>query len=105
MSHHELGHWINRRTESALPWPRTRCDVTIGTSCKPLAADVDKARQTRRAAVLGIGTANPANCVPQEEYADWYFRVTKSDHLTRLKAKMKKICETLMIVSRSIPVF
>jgi predicted naringenin-chalcone synthase len=45
--------------------------------------------------VLGIGTANPTNCVPQDEYADWYFRVTKSEHLTKLKAKMKKICETL----------
>nr|CAB3489921.1 unnamed protein product [Digitaria exilis] len=64
----------------------------LRTSSKPLAGEVNEARQTYRAAVLGIGTANPANCVPQEEYADWYFRVTKSDHLTRLKAKMKKIC-------------
>ncbi|TVU24623.1 hypothetical protein EJB05_27072, partial [Eragrostis curvula] len=35
----------------------------------------------KRSAVLAIGTANPANCV---QYVDWYFRVTKSDHLTGL---------------------
>ncbi|CAN6372226.1 unnamed protein product [Urochloa humidicola] len=45
------------------------------------------------AAVLAIGTANPANSIPQEEYTDWYFRVTKSHHLTMLKNKMKRICE------------
>ncbi|OEL27767.1 Bisdemethoxycurcumin synthase [Dichanthelium oligosanthes] len=71
---------------------RTRCNSTIGTSSKHLAAAVDDARPAQSAAVLGIGTANPANCVPQDEYADWYFRVTKSDHLAKLKAKMKKIC-------------
>jgi metal-dependent amidase/aminoacylase/carboxypeptidase family protein len=53
---------------------------------------VDKARPPLRAAVLAIGTENPTNCVPQDEYVDWYFRVTKSDHLTKLKAKMKRIC-------------
>jgi len=30
------------------------------------------------AAVLGIGTANPANCLGQDEYADWYFRKVES---------------------------
>ena len=50
------------------------------------------------AAVLAIGTANPATCLPQEEYADWYFRVTKRDHLTKLKAKMKKISKILIDV-------
>ncbi|TVU45736.1 hypothetical protein EJB05_05234, partial [Eragrostis curvula] len=46
------------------------------------------------ASVLGIGTANPrANCVRQDDYADYYFRVTKSEHLTdTLKAKLKRIC-------------
>ncbi|TVU24631.1 hypothetical protein EJB05_27080, partial [Eragrostis curvula] len=56
---------------------------------------VDKPWQAQRAAVLAIGKANPANCMPQDEYADWYFRVTKSDHFAQLKAKMKKICEIL----------
>jgi|UniRef100_A0A0D3HMI8 hypothetical protein len=49
--------------------------------------------ETAHAAVLAIGTANPAKCVAQEEYVDWYFRVTKSDHLVDLKAKMKRMCE------------
>lgn len=51
-----------------------------------------RAPRRNSAAVLAIGTANPANCLLQEDYADWYFRVTKSDHLTALKNKMKRIC-------------
>ncbi|KAF8650878.1 hypothetical protein HU200_063789 [Digitaria exilis] len=50
-------------------------------------------RRNSSVAVLAIGTANPANCILQEDYADWYFRVTKSDHLTALKNKMKRICD------------
>lgn len=57
-------------------------------------ADVHEIRRRQRASVLAIGTANPANCVRQDEYADWYFRVTKSDHLPDLKAKMKRMCKT-----------
>ncbi|PUZ45069.1 hypothetical protein GQ55_8G190700 [Panicum hallii var. hallii] len=49
--------------------------------------------QNQRAAVLAIGTANPANCVLQDEFPDWYFRVTRSEHHPTLKAKMKRICE------------
>ena len=49
-------------------------------------------RPSGAAAVLAIGTANPANCLHQDEYPDWYFRVTKSGHLTTLKNKMKRIC-------------
>ncbi|CAO2149113.1 unnamed protein product [Urochloa humidicola] len=45
------------------------------------------------AAVLAIGTAVPANCVRQDEFPDWYFHVTKSDHLTDLKSKMKRMCD------------
>jgi len=48
--------------------------------------------------VLAIGTANPANCVLQEDYPDWFFRVTDSDHLTHLKTKMKKICKIILVV-------
>jgi hypothetical protein len=53
-------------------------------------------RQAQRAdgpaCVLAIGTANPANCMRQDEYADYYFRVTNSEHLTELKAKFNRIC-------------
>lgn len=41
------------------------------------------------AAILAVGTANPPNCVSQDEYPDYYFRVTKSQHLTDLKQKLK----------------
>ncbi|CAN6381398.1 unnamed protein product, partial [Urochloa humidicola] len=64
----------------------------------------EKLRREQRAdgpaCVLAVGTANPANCIPQEEFADWYFRVTKSNHLTELKAKMKKTCEQVGIKKR-----
>ncbi|KAJ1275708.1 hypothetical protein BS78_05G156700 [Paspalum vaginatum] len=52
------------------------------------------------AAVLAIGTAIPAYCVRQDEFTDWYFRVTKSDHLTKLKAKTKRICDKSGIEKR-----
>ncbi|EEC68284.1 hypothetical protein OsI_36334 [Oryza sativa Indica Group] len=50
--------------------------------------------------MLVIGTANPPNSLSQEEYTDWYFRVTNSDHLTNLKDKMKKICHRSGIKKR-----
>jgi hypothetical protein len=55
--------------------------------------------ENQAAAVLAIGTANPANCVLQEEFPDWYFRVTRSDHLVKLKAKMKRICTYISITT------
>lgn len=50
-------------------------------------------RADGHAAVLAIGTANPPNCVSQDEYRDYYFRVTKSEHLTDLKHKLKTMCK------------
>jgi chalcone synthase len=47
------------------------------------------------ATVLAIGTATPANCVYQAEYPDYYFRVTRSEHLPDLKKKFKKICKLM----------
>jgi hypothetical protein len=65
-------------------------------ACEPATTLLNEIRQAQRAdgpaAVLAIGTAVPANCVRQDEFADWYFRVTKSDHLAKLKAKMKRMC-------------
>lgn len=45
------------------------------------------------ATILAIGTANPANFILQEDYPEFYFRVTKSDNMTLLKEKFKRICE------------
>ena len=58
--------------------------------------DVMKAQRAEGlATVLAIGTANPAHCVYQAEYPDFYFRVTESDHLTDIKRKFTKICKLL----------
>ncbi|XP_034710596.1 stilbene synthase 3-like [Vitis riparia] len=41
--------------------------------------------------ILAIGTATLENCVYQSDYADYYFRVTKSEQLTELKKKFNRI--------------
>uniref|UniRef100_A0A0E0B8E6 Chalcone synthase n=1 Tax=Oryza glumipatula TaxID=40148 RepID=A0A0E0B8E6_9ORYZ len=70
------------------------------------AAVVDSRRCTRHAegsaTVLAIGTANPANICPQDEFTDYYFGLTKSEHLTKLKDKMKRICQKSGIEKRYI---
>lgn len=57
---------------------------------------VEEVRHGQRAlgpaTVLAIGTVTPANCVYQDEYPDYYFRITKSEHLTDLKQKFKRMC-------------
>jgi len=52
------------------------------------------------ATVLAIGTATPDNCVYQSDYADYYFRVTKSEHLVDLKEKFKRMCDKSMVRKR-----
>ncbi|KAL5196846.1 hypothetical protein ABZP36_000358 [Zizania latifolia] len=52
-----------------------------------------KQRADGPATVLGIGTANPETCMSQDEYPDYYFRVTNSEHLLYLKDKFKRICK------------
>jgi len=54
-------------------------------------------RATGPATVLAIGTATPANCVYQADYPDYYFRITKSEHMTDLKEKFKRMCEYLSL--------
>ncbi|KAJ3669389.1 hypothetical protein LUZ60_011339 [Juncus effusus] len=67
-------------------------------------ATVEEIRQAQRAqgpaTILAIGTATPANCVQQADYPDYYFRVTKSEHLTELKEKFKRMCDKSMIKKR-----
>ncbi|KAM0840023.1 hypothetical protein ACQ4PT_059939 [Festuca glaucescens] len=70
----------------------------------PAATVIRQMRQAQRAdgpaSVLAIGTANPANCVRQDEYADYYFRVTNAEHLTKLKSKLNRICGRSAIKKR-----
>ncbi|XP_066327628.1 bisdemethoxycurcumin synthase-like [Miscanthus floridulus] len=69
-------------------------------------ATVHEMRRAQRAdgpaAVLGIGTANPPTCLAQDEYPDYYFRVTNSEHLTDLKGKLTRICNKSGIRQRFI---
>ncbi|TVU13596.1 hypothetical protein EJB05_40656, partial [Eragrostis curvula] len=53
------------------------------------------------AAVLAIGTANPSGTiVPQDEFADQFFRVSNCDHLADLKGKLNRICSKTGIEKR-----
>ncbi|OMP09245.1 hypothetical protein COLO4_05665 [Corchorus olitorius] len=52
------------------------------------------------ATILSMGTANPAYCISQDDFPDYYFKVTKSEHMTQLKGKLKRICEKSMIRKR-----
>ncbi|KAL6312358.1 hypothetical protein AAG906_008017 [Vitis piasezkii] len=69
-------------------------------------ASVEDIRNAQRAkgpaTILAIGTATPDNCLYQSDYADYYFRVTKSEHMTDLKKKFNRICEKSMIKKRYI---
>ncbi|EMS62468.1 Stilbene synthase 3 [Triticum urartu] len=67
--------------------------VLLGNlTASPAAAVIRQAqRADGPASVLAIGTANPANCVLQQEYADYYFRVTNAEHDTKLKSKLHRI--------------
>ncbi|XP_027350027.1 chalcone synthase [Abrus precatorius] len=65
---------------------------------------VEEIRNAQRshgpATILAFGTATPSNCVSQEDYPDYYFRITKSEHMTDLKEKFKRMCEKSMIKKR-----
>ncbi|MCL7052135.1 hypothetical protein MKW94_004377 [Papaver nudicaule] len=65
---------------------------------------VEEIRKAQRAEgpanVLAIGTATPANCVLQADYPDYYFKITKSEHMTDLKEKFKRMCEKSQIRKR-----
>ncbi|KAJ3681812.1 hypothetical protein LUZ60_014385 [Juncus effusus] len=65
---------------------------------------VEEIRQAQRAqgpaTILAIGTATPTNCVYQADYPDYYFNITKSEHLTELKEKFTRMCDKSMIKKR-----
>jgi hypothetical protein len=58
---------------------------------------VSEIRKAQRAegpaTILAIGTANPANCVEQSTYPDFYFKITNSKHKTELKEKFQRMCK------------
>ncbi|KAD7479268.1 hypothetical protein R6Q59_008142 [Mikania micrantha] len=66
--------------------------------------DIAAIREAQRAqgpaTIFAIGTANPSNCVYQADYPDYYFRITKSEHMVDLKQKFKRMCDKSMIRKR-----
>ena len=66
-----------------------------------MAASLEEIRKAQRAdgpaTILAIGTATPPNCVDQADYPDYYFRVTKSEHMTGLKEKFRRMCMLLFL--------
>jgi bisdemethoxycurcumin synthase len=66
----------------------------MGSAPATVVSEIRRAqRADGPAAVLGIGTANPPTSMAQDEYPNYYFRVTNSEHLTDLKAKLTRICK------------
>lgn len=75
----------------------------VGTTAVTVEEVMRAQRAEGPATVLAIGTATPDNCVSQADYADYYFRVTKSEHLVDLKKKFKRMCKQFSIRIRSSP--
>ena len=71
--------------------------VLAATNLSMASKSIEEIRRGQRAAgpatVLAIGTATPKNVVYQEEYPDYYFRITNSEHMTDLKEKFKRMCK------------
>ncbi|XP_021762431.1 chalcone synthase [Chenopodium quinoa] len=69
-----------------------------------MTSSLEEIRKAQRAdgpaTILAIGTATPPNCVYQSDFPDYYFRVTKSEHMTELKEKFKRMCDKSMILKR-----
>ncbi|KAM3267338.1 hypothetical protein P3S67_032510 [Capsicum chacoense] len=65
---------------------------------------VEEVRRAQRAegpvTILAIGTDIPPNCVDQNTYSDYFFRVTNNEHKMKLKAKFKRMCDKSMIKKR-----
>nr|ATZ81764.1 chalcone synthase [Iris domestica] len=57
-------------------------------------------RSFGRAAVLGLGTANPPSSIEQSTFPDFYFNVTNSEHKIDLKKKFTRICNSSFIKKR-----
>ncbi|XP_078434041.1 chalcone and stilbene synthase family protein [Wolffia australiana] len=69
-----------------------------------MAAKIEELRKAQRAQgpanVLAIGTATPPNVLYQDDYPDYYFRITNSEHMTDLKEKFQRMCEKSQIRKR-----
>ncbi|VAI60583.1 unnamed protein product [Triticum turgidum subsp. durum] len=112
--HHEVRLWdldaegvrdvllaYARRVQQLAEHPAVNFTEGIVPAATPSVREIWRAqRADGPAAVLAIGTANPAHCVPQDEFPDFYFRATNSDHLTALKGKFKRVFQKLGVEKR-----
>ncbi|KAI3518503.1 hypothetical protein L1887_07308 [Cichorium endivia] len=66
--------------------------------------NIEEFRKAQRAqgpaTIMAIGTATPPNCVLQSTYPDFYFRVTKSEHMKELREKFTRMCDKSMVKTR-----
>ncbi|XP_047173328.1 chalcone synthase-like [Vigna umbellata] len=76
-------------------------DQSLGSNKMAYLKEVrERERAGGAAAILAIATATPPNCIHQDDFPDYYFRIANSDHMTQLKAKFKRICEKSMVKTR-----
>nr|WFP21563.1 TKS4 [Helichrysum umbraculigerum] len=66
--------------------------------------NISKIREAQRAqgpaSILAVGTANPSNYEIQADFPDYYFRVTKSEHMADMKGTFQRMCDKSMIRKR-----
>ncbi|KAJ6829740.1 chalcone synthase 1B-like [Iris pallida] len=60
----------------------------------------EQERSFGRAAVLALGTANPPYYMEQSELPDEYFKRTNNEHMTDVKRKFTRICDSSNINKR-----
>lgn len=51
----------------------------------------------RRAAILGIGKAVPVHEFQQKSFCEYYFEISRSNHMVDLKAKFANLCKSVYI--------
>ncbi|KAI7728765.1 hypothetical protein M8C21_028694, partial [Ambrosia artemisiifolia] len=76
--------------------------LTTMASSIDIAAIREAQRAQGPATILAIGTATPSNCVYQADYPDYYFRITKSEHMVDLKEKFKRMCGTVLRLAKDL---
>ncbi|CAD6257204.1 unnamed protein product [Miscanthus lutarioriparius] len=57
-------------------------------------------REGGNATILGVGKAVPLHEFQQNSFSDYYFEISRSNHMVDLKAKFANICEKTMIEKR-----
>jgi hypothetical protein len=51
----------------------------------------------RNATILGVGKAVPLHEFQQNSFSDYYFEISRSNHMVDLKAKFANICKSMHV--------